>query len=443
MKVALHYGKGIVTLQIPQENAGDIIRPWQSARTCAARTENAGTGEQNADNTTLLSQALSCKEKDDFAKEAAGKCLCVLLTDGTRDMPFDDIFGELFPALRGSSLVRFLICTGTHNAKTAENSRIRGQIKTAATIAGLCDFEIHVHDCQKDRFIHAGQTSRGTEVMFNAKADDAEIFLVLSDIKCHYFAGYSNPIKNFVPGICAFRTAEQNHSLALDEESTFGFHPWHSNESRKSNPLAEDQLEGMGLIIRGRSVYALVTMSALGRIQWVRFGRADEVSGVAFSVADKMNTHRVRPVERLIVSPGGLPNDIDLYTAQRALELTKNAVKNGGEVLFLSACPDGIGAERTMENFYNRLTAPIDEILKSVKNEYKLFSHKPYKFAQMIQRLRRIWVFSEIPDELIEAAHLRPTHEPQTVVDNWLAENPGTRITVVDGANKVALYAKT
>jgi hypothetical protein len=52
-------------------------------------------------------------------------------------------------------------------------------------------------------------------------------------------------------------------------------------------------------------------------------------------------------------------------------------------------------------------------------------------------------MFSEIPDELIEAAHLLPTHEPQTIVDNWLAENPGVMITVVDGANKVALYAKT
>jgi nickel-dependent lactate racemase len=358
-------------------------------------------------------------------------------------MPFNDIFEQLFSALGSSSMVRFLICTGTHNAETAENSRIKKQIKAAATRTGLCDFEIHVHDCQRDRFIHAGRTSRGTEVMFNAKADDARIFLALSDIKCHYFAGYSNPIKNFVPGICAFRTAEQNHSLALDDKSTFALHPWHRDESRKDNPLAEDQLEGMGLIVKDRPVYALVTISSSGRIQWVRFGPAEEVSGEAFGIVDKMNTHTVRPVERLIVSPGGLPNDVDLYNAQRALELTKNAVKDGGEILFLSACPNGVGAERTMENFYNRLTAPIDEILKTVESEYKLFSHKAYKLAQLIKRLRRIRLFSEIPDEVIEAAHLQPAHEPQSVVDNWLTENPNTKITVVDGANKVALYAET
>ncbi len=39
-----------------------------------------------------------------------------------------------------------------------------------------------------------------------------------------------------------------------------------------------------------------------------------------------------------IVSPGGLSNDEDLYIAQRALELTRAAVTDGGEVLFLAAC---------------------------------------------------------------------------------------------------------
>jgi hypothetical protein len=48
---------------------------------------------------------------------------------------------------------------------------------------------------------------------------------------------------------------------------------------------------------------------------------------------------------------------------------------------------------------------------------------------------------SQIPDEAVEAAHLHPTDKPQSVVDNWLAEDPQTRITIVDGANKIALHA--
>ncbi|MHC4487280.1 MAG: hypothetical protein ACYS4T_19120, partial [Planctomycetota bacterium] len=86
---------------------------------------------------------------------------------------------------------------------------------------------------------------------------------------------------------------------------------------------------------------------------------------------------------------------------------------------------------------------PVGEILESIESEYKLFSHKAYKFAELIRRLRRICIYSQIPDELIEAAHLHPTHNPQAVVDNWLVEEPGVSIAVVDGANKIALYAKT
>jgi len=428
MKVELHYGDGLMGLDIPEANISQIIRPW--------------SGAQQADNLTLLREVMSQADVADFQKAIAGKRLSVLLGDGTRGLFPADIFARVLPTLKKSLLVRFLICTGTHNADTNENHTIARQIQNEAANAGLSDFEIHIHDCQKDDFINAGKTRRGTEVMFNNKIDTDDIFLVLSDVKVHYFAGYSNPIKNFVPGLCAFGTIEHNHSLALDERSTFGLHPWHTNPARRDNPLAGDQLEAMKMIVKDRPVYALVTISSSGRIQWARFGAAQEVTAEAFDVVDEKNTYTTGPIERLIVSPGGLPNDVDFYIAQRALELTKQPLTAGGEVLFLAACPKGVGEPHTMENFYNRLTQPIDTILKSIEADYEMFSHKPYKLAQMIKRLRRIWMYSRIPDDLIEAAHLRPTHEPQKVIDGWLGENPDTKITIVDGANKLALYVK-
>jgi hypothetical protein len=115
-------------------------------------------------------------------------------------------------------------------------------------------------------------------------------------------------------------------------------------------------------------------------------------------------------------------------------------VADGGEILFLAACPNGVGEAKTMENFYHRLTAPIDEIFNSIESEDKLYSHKPYKFARLIRRLRRINMYSQIPDDLIRAAHLFPVHEPQAVVDSWLTGQPDAGITIVDGANKIALY---
>jgi nickel-dependent lactate racemase len=416
----------MVSLRVPDGNVQEIIRPWQ--------------GQQNQDAAAGLRETVD-RQAGAFQKETAGKRVCVLLDDGTRDEPLAEVLPHLCSVLRGTAAVQFLIGTGTHTADTPKNHKIRREIEKASREAGLTVTRIHAHDCQADNFLDVGRTSRGTQVLVNAFADEAEAFLVVSDVKVHYFAGYSNPVKNFVPGISAFRTVEQNHSLALLDESTHGAHPWHPDPARRDNPLAEDQVQGMELIARGRPIYALAMLSAGPRLIWSRFGPVRDVSAASFAVTDERNIQTVTPTTRMVVSPGGLSNDEDLYIAQRALELTRAAVRDGGEVLFLAACPNGLGEPQTLANFYNRLTAPLEEVIQSIRQDYVLYSHKPYKFAVLIRRLRRIWMHTQIPDPQVEAAHLHPTHDPQAVVDAWLAEQPAARILFIDGANKVALRA--
>jgi nickel-dependent lactate racemase len=426
MNVDLHYGTGVVSLRVPDRNVQEVIRPWQGG---ATRDAAAGLRE------TVSRQARA------FQKEVAGKRVCVLLDDGTRDEPLAEVLPHLCGLLQGAAAVQFLICTGTHTADTTKNRQIRRAVEDASREAGLTVTRIHAHDCQVDNFLDVGRTPRGTQVLVNAFAAEAEAFLVVSDVKVHYFAGYSNPVKNFLPGISAFRTVEQNHSLALLDESTHGAHPWHPDPACRNNPLAEDQVQGMELIARGRPVYALAMLSAGPRLIWSRFGPVRDVSAESFAITDERNIQGVAPTTRMVVSPGGLSNDEDLYIAQRALELTRAAVTDGGEVLFLAACPNGLGEPQTLANFYNRLTAPLEEVIQSIRQDYVLYSHKPYKFAVLIRRLRRIWMHTQIPDPQVEAAHLYPAHDPQAVVDGWLAEEPEARIIFVDGANKVALRA--
>jgi nickel-dependent lactate racemase len=415
-----------VSLRVPDRNVQEIIRPWQ--------------GEQTRDATAGLADIVESRVGA-FRDEVVGKRVCVLLDDGTRDEPLADVLPHLCAALRGTASVQFLICTGTHTADTPKNRQIRSKVEKASREAGLVVTRIHAHDCKADTFLDVGRTSRGTQVLVNALAEEADAFLVVSDVKVHYFAGYSNPVKNFVPGISAFRTVEQNHSLALLDESTHGSHPWHPDPARRDNPLAADQLEGMDLIAKGRPIWAMVMLSAGERLIWSRFGPVQDVSAESFLVTDERNIRDVTPATRLVVSPGGLSNDEDLYIAQRALELNRAAVLDGGEILFLAACPNGIGEPQTLASFYNRLTAPLDEVIQSIQQDYVLYSHKPYKFAVLIRRLRRIWIHTQIPDKLVEAAHMSVAHDPQAVVDGWLAEQPDARIIFIDGANKVALRA--
>jgi len=427
MAVELRYGRGTVAVRIPQHNIGQIIRPWGY--------------ERKRDNHSVIASAISDASGGigKLHEQIADAHVCILLSDGTRDMPLSDILPEICQPAVSSRFTQFLICTGTHNPNTPENRNIVELTHKIARQVGIRNFDIAIHNCQDEQFANSGRTKRGTPVLFNARAEKADVFIVLSDMKYHYFAGYSNPIKNFVPGICAYSTAENNHSLALDERSQFGMHPWHPRKKQRANPLAEDMLEAMQMILDGRAVYAFVTITAGKQIQWARFGKARAVTSEAMSVIDKRNLRRVAPTDRLIVSPGGFPQDESLYTCQRALELTADAVKDNGEILFISECVNGIGSELTLENFYKTLTTPVDSILKSAQAEYKLFSHKPYKFARMIKRLRRIWVYSAIPGPLLERAHLFPTSDPNDVVDGWLSENSAVKINIVDGASNIAI----
>lgn len=423
MNIEISYGAGKVAFDIPQKNLARIIQPKKSVSPMLQ---------------SQIDQQIS--DNKEFAAVIQNKNLCILTPDGTRDLPIDKVLKALAPLLNRPSSIRFIICTGTHNAKTERNDLLIKQIKSLMQKTGVKNFDIVVHDCEKADFIDAGTTSHQTPVLYNAAIQDMDVFLALSDIKHHYFAGYSNPVKNLVPGICAYKTAQQNHSLALDPRSRFGAHPWHSRKDSQDNPLAADQVEAMEMIIGPRPFWAVGMISSQNQIQWLRFGKAKDVSAQAFSKADEWNIYEVEPVERMVVSCGGTPNDIDLYIAQRALELTKQAILDGGEILFAAQCDKGIGAQRTMEHFWNLLTQPMEGIFATVRNgPYKLFSHKPLRFAELISRLRNLWIYSELPDEMVRAGHMSPAKNIQDTINGWICENPDVKILVVDGANKLAI----
>ena len=41
--------------------------------------------------------------------------------------------------------------------------------------------------------------------------------------------------------------------------------------------------------------------------------------------------------------PGGAPKDANLYQTQKALDNAKHAVKDGGTIILIGACPEGLG----------------------------------------------------------------------------------------------------
>ena len=87
----------------------------------------------------------------------------------------------------------------------------------------------------------------------------------------------------------------------------------------------------------------------------------DEHKHIVHAVAgDTIEAHRAgcayldrmyrRPIPQcadiVLVSQGGAPKDANRYQTQKALDNAKYAVKRGGTIILIGACPEGLGSAK-------------------------------------------------------------------------------------------------
>lgn len=427
MEIALKYGSGRLALQVPENNVAGLYRPVRRSA--------------DGDASPLVALPRSA-QAERLREDARGKSVLFFIADATRDEAHGDILEAGFRCLGEARRVTVVVTTGSHKADTPGNRAIVSASATAAVRSGITPPEVVIHDCRTARFTSHGTTSRGNEILLSDVLDPAEVLLVASDMKHHYFAGYSNPLKDFLPGIAAFATIERNHRLALETDATFGRHPLHPDPSRRTNPVSEDMLEAFELASKGRPCHALVTITVDGRTAHAHLDRIRDAAAHGMEVVDEIASFSVDRTNRLVVSAGGSPQDDTLYLSQRAVELTRAAAANGAEILLLAECAGGIAdSESAFTNFYVELTRPLPEVTRRIRDGYKLYQHKAYKFAELLQRIDALHLHSALPEAEVLAAHLTPANDPQALVDRWVQEDPNCRIACFDEANRLCVLA--
>ena len=429
MKVKLPYGKDSLILDLP-DNKVEIIEP-KKLRGTSSNTEIL----ENA-----LEKPLAGPKLGDMVRN---KKVCALVEDSTKGQPHWHQIEASAKRLKKAKHIQYIITTGSHDPEVEGNLEIARIIEEIAKRYRL-NHTILIHDCERPA-AEVGTTSRGTKVEVDPELLKVEVFFVTSNMKNHYFAGYCNAIKNFLPGCCSFETIEANHRLALEMEASFGRHPWHYDPERRSNPVAEDMLEAMDLISQGRKVYTLATIGGK-KLIWGAAGDAETVTREGLKVVDQTTSFHLKPRKYSIVSPGGYPDDETLYSSQRGLDLVNNAVLDKGEVLWLAACDGGhrglAPSEKAKRFFYDSLTLDKskDALAPEIKKNYRLFTQKAYKMARVIGRVNRVWLYSELDERTVQAAHLNPTKNPQKIIDQWIKDDPGEPILMFKHANKLAIY---
>jgi nickel-dependent lactate racemase len=118
--------------------------------------------------------------------------------------------------------------------------------------------------------------------------------------------------------------------------------------------------------------------------------------------------------------------DIDLYQSQKAIDNGAIALKDGGDLILVSSCRDGIGDEA-----YAQLLAQAsspEDALTCIKSGYKLGYHKAAKMAAVSGRAT-VTAITELQVEWLSSMFIESAASPQEALDKALKKAKAQGIT--------------
>jgi nickel-dependent lactate racemase len=129
----------------------------------------------------------------------------------------------------------------------------------------------------------------------------------------------------------------------------------------------------------------------------------------------------------IVVSVAKFPMDIDLYQSQKAIDNGAAVLKDGGTLILVSSCRDGIGDE-AYANLLASASSPADA-LHRIREGYKLGFHKAAKMAAVSTRAT-IKAVTELPADRLAGMFIESAPSPQAALDEALAKARSQGIAV-------------
>lgn len=410
MVIRMAYGNDELKVEIPDDRYGGVIEP-------APYAIGDSSWEQMFEllNHSRLAEFLTGAER-----------VLIVVNDSFRATPTHLALQALLPFLERVPEARVVIATGLHRAPAdSEITEIVGRDFPRDR------FEVLYSDAKDDeQFFQFGRWQDGTPIRLHKSLQWADKTIVIGSVEPHYFAGFTGGPKSFMPGLAHHTTIEANHRMAVSKSCVPG--------SLTNNPVAKSIRDAASFLRR----------SAIFSIQFVLDSSkklVDSFVGDLWDSYERAVAAAVRvymvPIERryrLAVAVHSKPLDRNLYQLQKSYENASLAVEDGGTLVVVSACNEGIGNDAFFE-LATRYPTP-ESILKVSPTSYTLGYHKLYRTAQLQRRIN-IYLKSELQDDIVEKVYLRPARDVETIIKSELDKfGEDTKVMVINDAGHVVPY---
>ncbi len=410
MRLDIPYGDGIEVLDLEDRFAAQVVRP-----------NPVSAGDEREIITRAIRDPLNSPPIGDFLADK--RRILFVINDATRPTPTKAVLDILLPMLAGK-MSRFLVATGSHPGPTEEEYRV-----IFGPMAGLLMDRIHVHDSKRSSCFSLGKTRHGNEIRLNRLLLEADAVIPIGSVEPHYFAGYTGGRKSFMPGVAAHESITTNHKLALL--------PAAGSTILGGNPVAEELEDAEALLMERLLVFSVMTvLDSAHRTYAAAAGDLRETFRYLIRKTDEVYVVPVETRADIVVAVAQAPTDATFYQAQKAAEHAKLALKEGGILILVAACRDGIGPPA----FFDLLASgeSCEAVVERMSGEYRLGYHKAGKLAE-IGLKSRLWMVSLLEQELIRSCHIRPFKTVSDALARALEERgAGAKILfLMDGGHVV------
>ncbi|MFV0527701.1 MAG: nickel-dependent lactate racemase [Lachnospiraceae bacterium] len=394
MKLSFGFGTTVQEAEVADKNVMGVLH--------ANEVNVARTGE--AEVQYALRNPIGCGTLSTVVKP--GEKIAIITSDITRPLPsyviLPSLLDELYEAGIQKEDITIVFGLGSHRKHTKE--------EMTKLVGERAFSEVACVDSEPSDCIKMGVTSSGTVVDITRSVASADRRICLGNIEYHYFAGYSGGAKAIMPGVSNRAAIQSNHSMMVRPEACAG--------KLDGNPIRID-IEEAGEIC-GIDFIVNVVLDEHKKV--IKAVAGDCVLAHREGCAFLDTLYRKELPERadiVIVSQGGAPKDLNLYQTQKALDNAKHAIKDGGIIILVGSCIEGLG-EETFEEWMTQSPSPAS-MVERIKVDFQLGGHKAAAIAMVLEHAQ-IYLVSDLEDEFVRDIFLQPMPSVQKALDEAFAQ---------------------
>lgn len=365
---------------VPKEKINGILLP---------RIESCGAENEQSLVLRALDNPVGTLPLRDLARDKSN--ITIVSSDHTRPVPSHITMPLLLQEIRKGNphaKITILIATGAHRPPSVEEltAKYGTKIVSQENIVSHDSTDI-VNMCK------VGALPSGEDLYINRIAFEADLLVAEGFIEPHFFAGFSGGRKSIFPGITNRSVIMSNH---CSENIS---NPRARTGVLNGNPIHEEMVYAAGL--SGLNFILNVVLDENKKVINAFCGHYDLAHRKGCEFVRKIATVEAKPADIVITTNGGYPLDQNIYQAVKGMTAAEASCVEGGVIIAVSQCIDGVGGESFYRSFKGK---SLPDIMNEITNRASTETIPDQWQSQILARIllkHQVIMVTDVPEEIV------------------------------------------